>query len=73
MFIQDWINKKLKDVAEKLPILVYTEAASFSCGYNTGYKQAILDLERIIEEGTESRPSLCWCKDKYHEYGDRCL
>lgn len=73
MTVNDWIDDKLKGVADKLPTLVHTEPASYSCGFNTGYKQALLDLERIIEGGAEIRKSLCWCRDKYHEYGARCI
>lgn len=48
--LQAWINDKLGKVAEKLPTLVHTEPASFSCGYNTGYKQCLLDLDRFLEK-----------------------
>lgn len=50
MIVQDWIDEKLKEIASKLPTLVYTEPASFSCGYNVGYKQAMLDLDRLLED-----------------------
>lgn len=73
MIIQDWTAQKLREIADKLPTLVHTEPASFSCGYNVGYKQAILDLERIIENGSKLYVSDCWCGDKYHEKGARCL
>jgi hypothetical protein len=54
MSLQEWIDKKIADVATKLPTLVHTEPASFSCGFNTGYKQAMLDLDRFLEdEATE--------------------
>jgi hypothetical protein len=54
MSLQDWIDSKLAVIADKLPTLVNTEPASFSCGYNTGYKQAILDLDKFLEdEATE--------------------
>ena len=45
-----WIVDKFADIAAKLPTLVHTEPASFSCGYNTGYKQCLLDIERFFEE-----------------------
>jgi hypothetical protein len=70
---QEWIDSKLADIATKLPTLVHTEPASFACGFNTGYKQALLDLDRLIEEGIEIRKSLCKCGDKYHDYGAICL
>jgi hypothetical protein len=54
MTLQDWIDEKIADIAKKLPTLVHTDAASFSCGFNTGYKQALLDLDRFLEdEATE--------------------
>lgn len=54
MILQDWLNDNLSEIAKKLPTLVHTEPASFSCGFNTGYKQAMLDLDRFLEdEATE--------------------
>lgn len=50
MSLQEWIDNKFAVIAEKLPILVHTEPASFSCGFNTGYKQAMLDLDRFLED-----------------------
>jgi hypothetical protein len=73
MIIQDWINNKYADIASKLPTLVHTEPASFSCGFNAGYKQALRDLENMIEDGATLRKSMCRCGDKYHDYGDICL
>ena len=49
MDTKEWLNKKISEIAKKLPTLVHTEPASFSCGYNVGYKQAMLDLERFLE------------------------
>ena len=46
--LNDWINTKLGDIANKLPTLVHQDAASFACGYNTGYKTALLDLEKKL-------------------------
>lgn len=45
-----WADKKMSEIAQKLPTLVHTEPASFACGYNMGYKQALLDLENYLEE-----------------------
>lgn len=50
MSIQEWINSKFAEIAEKLPTLVHTDPASFACGLNTGYKQALLDLDIFLEE-----------------------
>jgi hypothetical protein len=48
--LNDWIDGKLAEIANKLPSLVHQDAASFACGYNTGYKNALLDLERIMND-----------------------
>ncbi len=48
--LQQWLDDRLADIATKLPKLVLIDPASFSCGYNTGYKQCLLDLDRFIEE-----------------------
>ena len=54
MSLQEWIDNGFAKVAEKLPNLVHTEPASFACGFNTGYKQALLELDRFLtEEATE--------------------
>lgn len=50
MTLQHWIDKGFEKIAAKLPTLVHTEPASFACGYNTGYKQALLDLDRFLKE-----------------------
>lgn len=73
MYIQDWIHEQLKDIATKLPTLVHTEPASFACGYNAGYKRALLDLDNIIVDGAEIYRSICKCGDKYHLPGYICL
>lgn len=52
MNLQDWIDENIADIAKKLPTLVHTEPASFLCGFNTGYKQAMLDLDRFLEDET---------------------
>ena len=48
--LNDWIDSKIAEIANKLPSLVHTNPASFSCGFNTGYKQAMLDLEHFMNE-----------------------
>lgn len=53
MNLQEWIDAKIENIAEKLPSLVHTEPASFACGYNMGYKQAMLDLDRFLEDEAE--------------------
>jgi hypothetical protein len=73
MTLQEWIGNQFAVIAEKLPTLVHTEPASFSCGFNTGYKQALLDLERQIEDGATLYKSICKCGDKYHPRGVVCL
>lgn len=49
MDIQEWLDNKFADIATKLPSLVHEDPASFACGYNMGYKQALLDLEKKLE------------------------
>lgn len=49
MTLDDWVKAKLKEVAERLPQAAHDDPASFACGYNTGYKQALLDLERWLD------------------------
>ena len=53
MELQKWIDSKIAEIALKLPTLVHSDPASFSCGVNVGYKQAMLDLDRFIEDRKE--------------------
>jgi hypothetical protein len=46
--IQEWIDNKLKEIEVKLPVLIHKDPASFACGYNAGYKCALLDIERFL-------------------------
>lgn len=46
--LNNWIDEKLRDISRQLPSLIHTEPASFACGYNEGYKQALLDFERKL-------------------------
>ncbi len=48
--LNDWIDGKLEEISGKLPELAHTEPASFCCGYNSGYKQAMLDLEAYLDK-----------------------
>lgn len=73
MYIQDWINNKLKEIAIKLPDLVENHSASFACGFSSGYKSAMLDLDNLIEDGAEIFKTRCKCGDKYHGAGEICL
>ena len=50
MNIQQWIDKKLKEISERLPIQIHQDPASFACGYNMGYKQAMIDLIRFYDD-----------------------
>lgn len=70
--INEWINIKLEAIAKKLPNLIYSPKA-FECGYQTGYKASLLELESLIEGGAELKESNCWCRDKYHDAGEICL
>lgn len=48
--IQEYIDHKLAIIANQLPDSVHENPASFACGFNTGYKSAMLDLERFLQE-----------------------
>jgi len=48
--IEQWIDSKLADIAKKLPGLVHSDPASFACGYNSGYKKALLELDMYVQE-----------------------
>lgn len=48
--INEWIYSKLKEVADILPSSVHDDPEGFSCGFNTGYKHALLDLNNFIQE-----------------------
>lgn len=48
--LNELIDSKLSDIALKLPSMVHSDPASFSCGYNTGYKNFLLYIERFFEE-----------------------
>lgn len=50
MKTQEWIAAKFDEIATKLPTLVHTEPASFACGFNTGYKHALLEFDRRMLE-----------------------
>lgn len=47
MTLQNWIDSKLAIIANSLPETV-KQPASFKCGHDMGYKQALLDLERFL-------------------------
>lgn len=46
--ILEFINKKLSDLAKKIPNLVKDNPGGFNCGYSVGYKKAILDLDNLV-------------------------
>ena len=48
--VQDWIDERLKDIADKFPKLVDQDASVFKCGHATGYKQALMDLDSFLED-----------------------
>ena len=49
MTLQEYIDHQLALIANKLPDLVHKDPASFACGYNAGYKAAMLELERFLQ------------------------
>jgi hypothetical protein len=52
--LNQWIDNKLAQVATSLPSSIHQDPASFSCGYNVGYKSALLDLEKELERLLDS-------------------
>lgn len=50
MTLQQWIDDRLKYIAELLPQLQHEDPASFACGYNAGYKHALLELVDFLDE-----------------------
>ena len=48
--LNDWIDSKLAEIVNKLPSLIEQNPAGFECGYNAGYQQALLDLERFMND-----------------------
>lgn len=48
--LQFHIDTKLALIANSLPDTV-NAPASFACGYDVGYKQALLDIEEAFELG----------------------
>lgn len=57
--LNQWIDNKLAEIANKLPTLLYQDVASFDCGYNMGYKQCLLDLENFFEECPDCEAFRC--------------
>jgi hypothetical protein len=47
--LNDWIDEELREISLKLPTLVHNDPSSFSCGYNAGYKGALLDLGKFMD------------------------
>lgn len=52
--IQEEVNNSLAFIAEDLPHLVSTDAASFDCGYNVGMKAALLSIDRLLQDYFEA-------------------
>jgi hypothetical protein len=53
MTIDDFINNKFEMIAKLLPDAVDKNPAGFECGWATGYKQALLDIDRLLEDKEE--------------------
>jgi hypothetical protein len=51
--VKSWVDEQLKIIGSKLPTLVHENPASFACGYNMGFKQCLLELDRLIDSGSE--------------------
>jgi len=48
--LNEWIDSKLAIIANELPKLVHDDPSSFNCGRAMGYKKAMLDLERFMND-----------------------
>ena len=47
----DWfIEEKMREISERSQTMTHTEPASFTCGYNAGYKKCIQDLVRFLND-----------------------
>jgi len=46
--LQKHIDAMLITVADVIPELVGSDPASFKCGHAMGYKQALLDIDRVF-------------------------
>lgn len=57
--IEDWIDLKLAEIAIRLPTIVHSDPASFSCGYNAGYKACLLDLDTIVTDNRDVDSDTC--------------
>lgn len=57
--IKEWLKDRITEIATRLPTSVHKDPASFACGYNVGFKAALLQLDALIEEseGQESDSS----------------
>ncbi len=54
MTLPEWINSRLSYIAKLLPQLTHDEPASFACGYNAGYKNALLDIQGFLKDEDKS-------------------
>ena len=52
MNLQEFIDQQLVMIAKSLPETV-KQPESFDCGWDTGYKKCLLDIERIFCEQKE--------------------
>jgi len=50
MTLQEWINNRLSYAAKLLPQLTHEDPASFACGYNAGYKNALLEIQEFLND-----------------------
>lgn len=49
--LERFIDLKLTEISKRLPEAVHNDPASFACGYNMGYKSALLDMEAELLGG----------------------
>jgi len=51
--LQAHLNAKLAEIAKKIPHYI-NESRSFKCGHAMGYKQALLDIDRLLFSNNNS-------------------
>lgn len=59
--IHIWIDKKLAEVAKRLPKLVDEHPESFLCGYNTGFKQCLIEIDLLIRDDIDINKDYAKC------------
>lgn len=65
---EDFFNAKLTEIAKKLPELAQYSPQSFACGHVMGYKQCLLDLDKLYEDCEDED-----CEDELQRQNILCI